>query len=132
MPKSLEVMQAPPSWIQAFSDEIDTLTFGPGFERIEDDTDWNFGVRTGRGAAELKAFFEHIDGELDTEHRLLEFWSGPDQHIVRGEADVKPKGKETAPTTVPFVWIFYMDEQSPERLKRIYIVNGPIRTESVL
>ena len=35
MPQTLTKVDAPPEWIQQFSDEIDKLDFGPGFARIE-------------------------------------------------------------------------------------------------
>ena len=132
MLKSLSKVDCPPEWIQQFSDEIDRLEFGSGFARIGDETPWSFGVETGVGVASLKAFFHKIDDPVNSRHSLLECWSGPELHIVRGSAHVELKDGRAPAIDVPFVWIFYMDARDPKLLERIYIVNGPVKTDAVL
>lgn len=132
MPETLTKADAPPEWIRRFSDEIDRLEFGPGFARIGPDTPWSFGVLTGTGVEDLKAFFHKIDDPLNSRHDLLECWSGPRTHIVRGSANVRPKDGHAPAVDTPFVWIFTMREDDPEALERIYIVNGPVKTDAVL
>ena len=132
MPQSLVKVDHPPQWVQLFNDEIDTLQFGPGFAKVGPDVTWNFGVTTGTGRDELETFFHGIDDKLDTKHRLLECWSGDDIHIVRGEADLQPSDHSGPKVTDPFLWIFYMNADDHERLERIFIVNGPVQTKSIL
>lgn len=90
MPQTLVKVDRAPEWIQQFNDEIDTLEFGPSFDKVGPDVAWNFGVTKGTGGEELKKFFHGIDDKLDTKHSLVEAWSGGDIHIVRGEASLKP------------------------------------------
>ena len=132
MPQTLTKVDRAPEWIQQFSDEIDTLEFGPGFARVGADVPWNFGATKGTGREELETFFHGIDDPLDTKHRLVECWSGDDIHIVRGEADLKPKDGSKPVMTDPFLWIFYMHADDHERLERLFIVNGPVQTKSIL
>ena len=132
MPQTLTKVETVPPWIHAFSDEIDELRFGAGFAKIGTTTPWSFGVTTGTGVEDLKTFFRKIDGELDTAHRLLECWSGPDIHIVRGDALVAPEDGSKPTITVPFVWIFRMTPDATDELESIYIVNGPVQTEHVV
>lgn len=132
MQQTLVKVDQAPQWIQQFSHEIDTLEFGAGFGKVGADVPWNFGVTKGIGRKALETFFHGIDDQLDTVHRLVECWSGYDIHIVRGEADLKPKDGSKPGVTDPFLWIFYMNATDHNQLDRIFIVNGPVQTKNIL
>jgi len=127
-PSPLVKVDRPPQWVQQFSDEIDALNFGPGFDRLDAETRWSFGVRV----ESLKTFFHKIDDPLESTHERLECWSSPETHVVRGVARVEPKDRHTPAVDLPFVWIFYMHPEDPRRPERVYIVNGPVKTDAVL
>ncbi len=132
MAETLTHLDQPPQWAIDFTNEIDTLQFGPGFSRLTDKTEFSFGTTKMVGADAVKQFFHRIDDSLDTAHRTLDFWQGQSYHILRGEADLKKKDGTGTKLTDPYMWIFYMDKNDPEKFERIFIVNGPVQTENIL
>lgn len=132
MTETLRHVDHPPQWASDFASEIDTLQFGPGFARLTEKTRFSFGVTKMVGRKAVEEFFEQIDGKLDTAHRILDFWQGQTYHILRGEADLAKKDSSDSTVVDPFMWIFYMDHDDPETFERVFIVNGPVQTESIL
>lgn len=132
MTETLTHVDQQPQWAKDFSTEIDTLKFGPGFDKLTERTKFSFGTTAMVGATAVKAFFLKIDGELDTAHRTLDFWQGETYHILRGEADLRKKSGGGDKIVDPYMWIFYVDKQNPDKFERVFIVNGPVQTDNII
>jgi hypothetical protein len=91
-----------------------------------------FGTATVKGAQAIKQFFIKIDSPLEIEHRIHDFWDGGMTKILRGDAVLRKKGSNDEPITTPLMQIFYMDVDKSDELRRWFIVNGPINTDSVI
>lgn len=124
-------LSSPTSWIQTMFDEIDTLRFGDGFDHLTEQTEMQFGTAQLRGVEAIKAFFVKIDTPLDITHRICEFWDSDSVKILRGEAELRKKNSDAEFITTPFMHIFYMDDDGG-KVKRWFIVNGPIKTDAVI
>lgn len=132
MTETLTHVDQQPQWAKEFSSEIDTLEFGPGFDKLTETTKFSFGTTEMVGVTAVKAFFKKIDGGLETAHRTLDFWQGQTHHILKGEADLKKKGSAEKGITDPYMWIFYIDKSNPDKFERVFIVNGPIQTDNII
>jgi hypothetical protein len=124
--------QEAPPWIQEIFKEIDTLQFGTGFSHLTTQTVMEFGTATVKGVQAIKQFFIKIDTPLEIEHRIHDFWDGGEIKILRGDAVLRKKGSSDGPITTPLMMIFYMDTGESDQLSRWFIVNGPIKTDSVV
>ena len=124
---------AAPDWVLRIMREIDTLTFGPGFAAMGEDTEMYFGTAHLVGVEAIKAFFVKIDEPLNISHEILEFWTAPGGvHLLRGEATM---AKKSAPDTVvhaPFMHIYYTNEANPLHINTIRITAGPLETDAVM
>ena len=132
MTETLVRLQEAPKWVREIFKEIDTLQFGPGFSHLTEQTVMEFGTATVKGAQAIKQFFIKIDSPLEIEHRIHDFWDGGVTKILRGDAVLRKKGSKDDPLTTPFMQIFYMDADKSDELRSWFIVNGPIKTDSVI
>lgn len=131
MPQEILKATEAPEWIYQLFSEIDTLAFGPGFARLNEQTVMQFGTALITGVSAIRAFFEKIDSPLEITHRIHDFWDGGRTKILRGDAVLRRKGSGDSFVTTPLMQIFYMADQR-EELERWFIVNGPIKTDAVL
>jgi hypothetical protein len=120
-----------PEWLKQLFHEIDTLEFGSGFAHLSRDTEMQFGTATIRGLDAIKEFFVKIDSPLEIRHRIHDFWEGGTTKILRGDAVLRKKGSTDDYITTPLMQILYMGEKQDE-VVRWFIVNGPIKTDSVV
>jgi hypothetical protein len=132
MAETLIHQQEAPKWVKDIFKEIDTLQFGTGFSHLTEQTVMEFGTATVKGVQAIKQFFIRIDSPLEIEHRIHDFWDGGAIQILRGDAVLRKKGSNDEPTTTPLMQIFYMDADKSDELSRWFIVNGPIKTDSVI
>ena len=132
MPQTLIHQQEAPEWIKQIFEGIDTLKFSPGFSHLTEQTVMEFGTATVIGSQAIKEFFIKIDSPLKIKHRIYEFWDGGLIKILRGDAVLRKRCSNAKPITTPLVMIFYMTPEKNDKLRRWFIVNGPIKTESVI
>ncbi len=126
MPEVLRRRDETPSWVTSLLSEIDTLQFGPEFERFLPDADLMFGAMHAKGVAAIRKLFIRLTGELTTKHRVHEFWSGSYTNVLRGDVELARRNDESHIIVVPTAQFFIMGGQRSTRIARLSIIVGPI------
>ena len=121
---------ATPQWITAIMSELDSLEFGPGFERFTETTQLVFGDKQVEGVQAIQDFFRKLDGPLDTVHAVAETWRSERTFIVRGAATMSKKTAPEDTTVAPFVHIFVCNDN--DQLETMRVVAGPLNVDSAL
>ena len=127
----LKKLDAVPGWILRLYEEIDSLTFGFGFDCFTSETEMVFGTAHVKGTEAIKEFFIKIDSPINSKHRVHEFWDSEGVKIVVGDAVISKKSTPKIVMTPPLVNIFYMSDTDPTKIRKLLIVAGPLNTDTL-
>ena len=115
-----------PGWLIGVLREIDTLQFGPEFERFLPDAELMFGAMQAQGIAAIRELFVSLTRDLVVRHRVHEFWSGRYTNLFRGDLKMVKKVDASHTIVAPTVQFFNMGGRRLDRIARLRIVVGPM------
>ena len=115
-----------PGWLIGVLREIDTLQFGPAFERFLPDAELMFGAMHAKGVTAIRKLFVSLTGDLMTQHRVLEFWSGRYTNLFRGDVQMVKKIDASRTIVAPTVQFFIMGGRRLDRIATVRILVGPM------
>jgi hypothetical protein len=121
-----------PGWILRLYEEIDSLTFGAGFDCFTSETEMVFGTAHVKGTEAIKECFIKIDSPINSKHRVHEFWDSEGVKIAVGDAVISKKSTPEIVMTPPLVNIFYMSDTDPTKILKLLIVAGPLDTDTLV
>ena len=126
MPEVLRHRDEAPGWLIGLLREIDTLQFGPEFERFLPDADLMFGAMHAKGVTAIRKLFIGLTGELRTKHRVHEFWSGRHTNLFRGDVEMVKRMAASRRIVVPTAQFFVMGGRRLDRIRKLRILVGPL------
>ena len=126
MHEILRHQHEPPGWLIGVLREIDTLQFGPEFERFLPDAELMFGAMHARGATAIRNLFVSLTADLRTQHRVHEFWSSRRTKLFRGHVEMVKKLDVSQTIVAPTVQFFIMGGRRLDRIAVLRIVAGPL------
>ena len=115
-----------PGWLTGVLREIDTLQFGPEFERFLPDAELMFGAMHVKGLAAIMELFVSLTGDLTTHHRVHEFWSGRHTNLFRGDVEMIKRRDASRKIVAPTVQFFVMGGRRLDRIAVLRVVVGPM------
>ena len=115
-----------PGWLVGVLREIDTLQFGPEFERFLPDAELMFGAMHAQGITAIRQLFVSLTRDLMTRHRVHEFWSGRHTKVFRGDVEMVKKTDASQTIVAPTVQFFNMGGRRLDRIAGVRIVVGPM------
>ena len=116
----------PPTWLISLLHEIDTLQFGPEFERFCPDADLMFGAMHAKGVTAIKRLFISLTRALATQHRVHEFWAGRHTNLFRGDVAMFKRDATSQTIVVPTAQFFVMSGRGLDRIETLRVVVGPL------
>lgn len=117
----------PPTWVTRLLAEIDSKTFGSGFDdAFAPDATFTFGVARLQGLSAIKEALQKFDANMDTRHEILEFWDGGSMVLIKGQVHMTTADEPTKSTVSAFVHILQM-EGEPARIQDFYGAVGPVK-----
>ena len=115
-----------PGWLIGVLKEIDTLHFGPEFERFLPDAELMFGAMRAQGITAIRQLFVSLTRDLTTRHRVHEFWSGRHTNVFRGDVEMVKKTDASQTIVAPTVQFFNMGGRHLDRIAGVRILVGPM------
>ena len=126
MNEILRHQDEPPGWLISLLHEIDTLQFGPEFERFCPDADLMFGAMHAKGVTAIKRLFVSLTQALTTQHRVHEFWAGRHINLFRGDVAMVKKNAISQTIVVPTAQFFVMGGRRLDRIETLRVLVGPL------
>ena len=115
----------PPDWVLAFFSDIDRKDFGRSFGAcLADDAQMRFGVHDVRGREIIAATLQKFDTDMETVHRVLDYWDAGPLKFLRGEVTMT-KHDGSPPQTPAFVHVWHMAEGTSDKVMRMDGAVGP-------
>ena len=115
-----------PGWLIGVLREIDTLQFGPEFERFLPNAELMFGAMHVKGLAGIMNLFVRLTADLTTRHEVHEFWSGRQTNLFRGDVEMVKRADASRKIVAPTVQFFIMGGRRFDRIAVLRIVVGPM------
>lgn len=116
----------PPDWVLGFFRDIDAKRFDPPFAAfLTDDAHMLFGVHDIRGRNDIIATLKMFDSDMETAHRVLDYWDGGQVKFLRGEVTMT-KRDGSPPQTPVFVHVWTLADGPQDRVTRICGAVGPM------
>ena len=115
-----------PGWLIGVLREIDTLQFGPEFDRFLPDAELMFGAMRAQGITAIRQLFVSLTRDLMTRHRVHEFWSGRQTNLFQGDLEMMKKSDVSRKIVAPTVQFFNMGGRKLDRIAGVKIVVGPM------
>ena len=116
----------PPQWILDFFIQIDAKQFDPPFAGfLTDDAHMRFGVHDIRDRDKIIATLKKFDSDMDTAHRVLEYWDCGPVKFLRGEVTMTMH--DGSPSQTPaFVHVWTLANGMIDQVADIYGAVGPM------
>lgn len=116
---------APPDWLLAVFDDIDTKRFGAAFDVMTEDAKMQFGVIDCVGRDTIRHKLHEFDGEMTTKHHILEYWDAGSVKFFSGKIDItNPKTGKTISPVLNHIW--YMSIDQPDKVAVMVGSVGPM------
>ena len=126
MHEVLQRQDEAPGWLLGILREIDTLQFGPEFERFLPDAELMFGAMHARGVSAIRNLFVRLTADLFTQHKVHEFWSGRRTNLFRGDVEMVKKIDASRTIVAPTVQFFIMGGRRLDRIAVLRVLVGPM------
>ena len=126
MQEVLRHQEAAPGWLTALLKEIDSLDFGPEFDRFLPDADLMFGAMHAKGVTAIRNLFVTLTGDLTTQHTVHDFWAGTRTNLFLGDVELAKRSDGSHTLVVPTAQFFIMGGRHLSRIERAQILVGPM------